>query len=358
MERARTRGRNGPRLTSVVLIAGVALVACGHRPSDTDPAVPAPQWPPAPDPARIQYVDSVRLPRDLGIRKNWVARVVRRVIHGPTDERMARPYGVTSAADGTIVVADPDSRSVHLYDVARTRYVRVTGAGGEPFASPIGAAAAPDGRVFVSDSMRATVHVLDTEGVTLATWGGDGTFERPTGLAYDRTRDVVWVTDTAAHRVVGLDREGRQVASLGRRGNGDGEFNYPVAVAVASDGRVFVSDSMNFRIQIFDRQGEFLHAFGRAGTRPGDFDKAKGIALDSSGHVYVVEGLHDVVQIFDDEGHLLTVVGGTGAGQGEFCLPAGIHIDGSDRILIADSANHRIQVLRYVGDPAATEPGS
>jgi DNA-binding beta-propeller fold protein YncE len=341
-----------------VLIAAVALAGCGHRSSDADPSAPVPRWPPPPDPARIEYLDTVRVPRDLGIRRSWMARIVRRVVHGPLDEGMARPYGIATSSDGLIVVTDPDARSVHLFDVAQSRYVRVTEAGGEPLVSPIGAAAGPDGRLYISDSVRATIHVLDSEGATLATWGGDGRLERPTGLAFDRTRGTLWVTDTGAHRVLGFDVDGRQIASIGGRGSGDGEFNYPVSVAVGPDGRLFVTDSMNFRVQIFDASGRFLSAFGRGGTRPGDFDKAKGIALDSSGHVYVVEGLHDVVQIFDDTGRLLTVVGGTGAGPGEFCLPAGIHIDGSDRILIADSANHRIQVLRYVGDPLATGPGS
>ena len=61
---------------------------------------------------------------------------------------------------------------------------------------------------------------------------------------------------------------------------------------------------------------------------------------------------------FDREGRLLTVVGGTGVDPGEFGLPAGICIDSSNRILIADSANHRIQILRYLGEPEKTGGGS
>ncbi|MEX0637734.1 MAG: hypothetical protein WD155_03260, partial [Burkholderiales bacterium] len=50
------------------------------------------------------------------------------------------------------------------------------------------------------------------------------------------------------------------VTAWGEKGNGPGQFNDPVGVAVA-DGEVFVSDSRNGRIQVFDFDGRFKREF-------------------------------------------------------------------------------------------------
>jgi sugar lactone lactonase YvrE len=342
-------------IAAVVVLAGL-LAACAHRPPAIDPTAPVPAWPPAPDRARIRYVQSIRTPEDAGIRRNPFRRFFERLVHGRRVRGMARPYGVAVAPNGTIAVADPDARSVHLFDVEQSRYRRVIEADREPLVSPIGIAVDGQGRFYVSDSVRGVVLRFDPRGHWIDTLGA-GSLERPTGLAFDTTRNVLWVVDTAGHRLVGFDDHGREVSRFGARGTGPGQFNYPVAVAVDSTGRLFVTDSMNFRVQVLESDGRFVRAFGMPGNGPGNFDKPKGIALDSDGHVYVVEGLHDVIHVYDGEGRLLTVVGGTGIGEGELTLPAGIHIDG-DRILIADSANHRVQVLRYLGDDPSPGAGS
>ena len=355
---SRAKRRSAAANTVVVALLGAAglLAACSHRPPATDPTAPRPTWPAAPDPARIRYVQTIRTPEDLGIRRGPLRRFFERLVHGRRVRGMARPYGVAVAPNGTIAVADPDARSVHLFDVEQSRYWRVIEGGDEPLVSPVGIAADGQGRFYVSDSVRGVVLRFDPRGDWIDTLGAEGDLQRPTGLAFDKVRNVLWVVDTAGHRIVGFDADGNEVARFGGRGTDPGQFNFPVAVAVDGAGRLFVSDSMNFRVQVLEPDGRFVRAFGGPGTGPGDFDKAKGIALDSAGHIYVVEGLHDVIHVYDGEGSLLTVIGGSGVGDGEFALPAGIHIE-NDRILIADSANHRLQVLRYLGDVESLRAG-
>lgn len=354
--RRETGSRRHVRTLAAVVLAAGLLPGCQHRPVRLDPAPPRPVWPPPPDPPRIEFVSSIFTPSDLGIRKNWFVRFVSWALKGRERAGMARPYALSVGPDGTIAVADPDAFSVHVYDVAGRRYRRLNEADGGPLLAPVGVAIDLERRIYVADSSRAAVFRYDAEGRWIDTLGRDRLL-RPTGLAFDRDARVLYVVDTLAHRIVGFDKAGNVVVEFGQRGRGDGEFNYPVAIAVDRSGRLYVTDSLNFRIQVFDRTGRFLFAFGGSGTAPGRFDKAKGIALDADGHIYVVEGLHDVIQVFDAEGRLLTVVGTTGTGPGEFGLPAGIHIDRDNRILIADSANHRIQILRYLGAPGPAPGG-
>jgi len=46
--------------------------------------------------------------------------------------------------------------------------------------------------------------------------------------------------------------------SFGEYGNGNGQFNYPVGVAVDSAGNIYVADKKNDRVQKFDRFGKFV----------------------------------------------------------------------------------------------------
>lgn len=319
------------------------------------PADPAPSeqvvWPPPPAPARVSYITSFRTPEDIGIRKAWLRRFFSYLAGAGSRPELIRPYAITVTADGQIAVADPDARSVHVFDQADGTYRRIVKGGAGGMGSPVGVAADSSGRLYVSDSALARVDRFDRKGRFIDSIGGENEFLRPTGLAFDRSRRLLYIVDTLAHRLQVYDEKGNHVRSIGTRGDGDGEFNFPVAVAVGPEDRVYVADAMNFRVQVLDSSGEYLGSFGSPGTQPGSIDKAKGIAVDRDGHIYLVEALHDVIQVFDTSGNLLTVLGGTGTGPGEFWLPSGIFIDGDDRILVADSANRRVQVLKYLGEP-------
>lgn len=339
----------------LTVILSSAAVACAKRSHEMVRSGPAVSWPPPPAAARIEYVLSFAKPEDLNIRKAWFKRLFSYLGRGRRPVEMLRPYAITVDPAGRIAVADPDARCVHLYDPARSRYDRLREANGVAFVSPIGIAADALGTLYISDSARRRVFRRDKDGRWLEPLGSDDGLLRPTGLAYDPARGVLYVVDTLAHGVAAYDAAGHLLRVFGGRGTEPGRFNYPVAVAVGPGGRVYVTDSMNFRVAVFDPRGDFYAAFGRPGSSPGGIDKAKGIAVDRDGHVFVVEALHDVVQVFDSTGKLLTVIGGTGTGPGEFWLPTGIHIDAKDRIFIADSSNRRIQILQYLGDPPASE---
>jgi DNA-binding beta-propeller fold protein YncE len=343
-------------MSRLALLLAVALLSalppgCARR---APSALESPErvvWPPPPAAPRIEYVQSFQVPADLGIRKAWIKRFFSYLAGGRRRLGMARPYAVAATGEGGIAVADPDARSVHLYDTAKRRYRRLVEAGNKPLASPVGVALDSQGRLYVSDSVHRTIFRFAPNGKWLDRIGTEGDLLRPTGLAIDGEAGRLYVVDTRAHAIVVYDLEGQLLRRIGRRGIGQVEFNYPVAIAVGPEGNLHVTDSLNFRVQVLDPSGRFLGAFGQAGTNPGDLDKAKGIAVDRDGHIYLIEALHDVIQVYDGSGRLLTVIGGTGTGPGQFWLPTGVCVDQEDRILVADSANHRVQILRYLGEP-------
>jgi DNA-binding beta-propeller fold protein YncE len=175
-------------------------------------------------------------------------------------------------------------------------------------------------------------------------------------FAIDKRSNRLIVPDIKEDKVVVTDIEGKQLFSFGRKGDGDGEFNMPVSVAVEADGVIVVCDSFNARIQRFTPQGVFVNKFGHRGDGAGDFSMIKGVAVDSEGHIYVTDGKESKVSIFSATGEILMTFGSKYAqssdnnlmAAGGFLVPQGIYIDKNDRIFIADQRNRRFQVFQYL----------
>lgn len=302
----------------------------------------APVWPAPPAAARIRYLDALS-PRTIRRPPSAFSRFLRVLVGADAEKTMTQPYGIAVGPDRRVYVADSVGGVVHVYNVERSDYDRIT----VDASSLIGIAVVGE-RIYLTDSVGGTVLCVDRKGHVQWTRGARDGFVRPTGIA--ASADLLYVVDTMQHRVVMLGMNGTPLGTFGARGNGPGQFNFPTNIARMPDGRLLVTDTMNFRVQLLDRKGAPLSAFGRLGDGPGDFDKPKGIAVDSNGHIYVVEGLNDVVQMFDGEGRLLMAFGGSGAGPGQLWLPSGIAIV-DDVVYVADAANRRVQRFKYLAEP-------
>lgn len=199
------------------------------------------------------------------------------------------------------------------------------------------------------------------------------------------------VADTHYHRVIFFTPEGEVESMFGRRGEGPGEFIYPVAVAQDSDGNLYVGEyGGNDRIQKFAPDGTHLLTFGGHGGGAGEFQRASGMIIHDD-ELYVADAMNNRVQVFDLTGNLLRILGGencqlhypydvcvspsddlyvveygsgritrmsvqgelkgrfgrTGRKVGEFATPWGIGIGKSGRLRVADTGNRRIVELTF-----------
>ncbi|MHB8837715.1 MAG: 6-bladed beta-propeller [Gemmatimonadaceae bacterium] len=339
------------RRTPWLAVLLVATLGCprqgstGVRFEAVAAAEPPLVWPAAPAVPRIRHLADIASPTDIGVRQSWLRRIVS-LFTGAGTPRLRQPHGVAVDSAGRVFVADVAARAVHVFDPTKGEYRVLTASGRHGFVAPVGVALDDAGSVYVSDPELGEVIVFDAAGRERRRIH-EG-LERPTGLAYDRRRDMLFVADTKAHRIAMFDSTGRWRGSFGRRGVGNGEFNFPTNVGIAPDGSVLVVDALNFRVQVFSPDGRYVRQFGQNGDAVGDLARPKGIAVDTEGHVYVVDGLYDVVNVFDAAGRLLLSFGGAGHGRGQFWLASGIAIDRDDRIYVADSFNNRVQVLQYL----------
>ena len=88
---------------------------------------------------------------------------------------------------------------------------------------------------------------------------------------------------------------------FGSKGNGPGQFNEPVSIAIANNGNIYISDQFNSRIQVFNTNFSFKTQFSSILLK-----YPANITLDSSNNAYVLgsEGIESLF-VFDTTGNLL-----------------------------------------------------
>ena len=339
----------------LLLIAGRPALEAQGSGKKGKRAAAAPEtlvWPLPPEPPRIRYVMTYHGADDFDTKKpsRW-----KTLLLGPDEsslrrpETMIKPYGIAVAPDGRVFVTDTAARRVFAFDPELRKVAFIGEQGNGRLTKPIGVAVDEQGRVFVADATLGRVFAYSPDGSLALAIGHEGEFKNPSGLAIDRLNKRLYVADASKHQIGCYSTlDGTPVRTIGQRGTGPGQFNFPTNLFVDRDGRLYVADTLNFRMQIFDAGGGFVGTFGEQGDTPGTLNRPKGVGVDSEGHIYVADTSFNNFQVFDANGQLLLVVGGGGSGPGEFLLPAGLYIDSRDRIYVADQGNSRVQVFQYL----------
>jgi DNA-binding beta-propeller fold protein YncE len=376
-------------LAGLVLTGSAALLLTGCATSmrhPLEPVAPYLEWPAAPESARVRYLGSLTSSEDVAGRSSW-SRTWREITHGPdAPRRLVTPHAVAVHESGAVAaIADTNAVGVHLFDLVALTYRFVpTSVSMADAAELDGSSMGRDG----ADGIDAEIGASSVEGDESAdscpvavAWVGDALWiadaslgallvcedaragsedelevlivvgeplERPAGLAYCASNDLIYATDSALHQVLVFDRTGELVDQFGLPGKEPGQFHHPTQIVCHEQFGLAVADAMNFRVQRFSLDGRLERVFGKSGDASGDLALPKGVALDDRGNVWVVDARFENVQAFDAEGRLLLVIGQEGGAPGMFWLPAGAFIDRQQRLWIADTYNRRVQVFELL----------
>lgn len=285
-------------------------------------------------------------PTEDGMNNQGLGDKISRVLFGQRPQAVVKPFSVVADKPEHFWILDQGAGSVFEVEDGGAQALKAVKKADRVFPSLVGLCKVPDGDLLFTDSRLEQVWRI--KGGALSIFPDSFKLSQPTGIAYHRQRDEIWLVETGAHRISIFSAEGKWIRSMGERGSGPGSFNFPTFIWIDESGRVYVVDSMNFRVQIFSSKGEFLSMFGQSGDATGDMARPKGVAVDSRGHIYIADALFHVVQIFDREGRFLLSFGGQGQGNGEFWMPLGLYIDSEDFIYVADSYNARVQVFQVL----------
>lgn len=341
----------------LALLGGCAEIKYTLR-LDPDSGVDAPvkTWPLSPEIPRYQYVGQLlgqeNLVSEEASRQNVGVKVFRWLVglFDGSEEviTLKRPHSGAVDNQGRVYVTDISNKAVFVFDQpAGKLLVWEMAKETRKFLTPIGIVVGANGEILVADAELGEVIRLDRDGKPLGSFGL-GVLKRPTGLARDAKLGKVYVADTYAHEIKVFDDAGVLLQTIGGRGEGEGELNYPGHLSFA-EGRLYVADSMNARIQIFDEQGNYVETLGKRGLYMGNLTRPKGVTVDRMGNIYVIESFYDNLLVFSKKGEFLMPIGGTGKDVGQFYLPAGLWSDQQNRVYVADMFNGRIVIFQFLG---------
>lgn len=341
-------------IAALVLLLCMIPVSAGQKASVVQASNAATNlvWPLPPDKPRIRFLEMYSNNFDVEAKKkrSWTDRLIGKEDPNVT-ELFEKPAGVAGDSRGRIIIAAMQKSTVFIIDKEKHQILRLRGDRGIFLKNPIGVAVDLQDNIYVADPVLRMVLKFDSTGRLLATLGDDPGLKNPTFLALDEPRRRLFVVDSHLHQVFVYNLETLQlIQKVGKRGEKNGEFNYPVGVAVNRDGFFAITDTGSCSVQVFSPDFAFVRRIGRQGTRPGEFVRPKAAAYDSDGNLYVVDAAFNNFQIFNDKGQLLMFLGGYGHAPGMFNLPLGISIDARNRIYVGDQLNHRVQVFQYLGD--------
>ena len=177
---------------------------------------------------------------------------------------------------------------------------------------------------------------------------GDGQFVWPMAIALDSDENI-YVSDENQNRITVMDKDGQFLNKWGESGSDEGQLKGPAGLVVGSDNNVLVVDSQNHRVQKFTKDGVYVSGWGAEGSNPGQFNKPWGICTDGEGNVYVADWKNDRVQKFSADGKYLLEFGETSQGVGTLNRPTSVAVDSEGDVYVADWGNHQVKIYEPDG---------
>ncbi|WP_248344101.1 PKD domain-containing protein [Anaeromyxobacter paludicola] len=182
------------------------------------------------------------------------------------------------------------------------------------------------------------------------------------GLAYDRTRNLLWAAERDMSRVRAFLPDGSSPVVLTQAGDATAGFTPLVGVtAVAVDSvsgtiwAVLFSNETGLLAHAFRYDGAWLRSAIGFGGGAGQVTRAGGAAVDASGSLYVTDMFQGHVAVVTSGGSPLGALGSFGSGPGQLNLPTDVAIAPTGDILVASQGVGRLERFGR-GTPLPTCP--
>ena len=325
-------------------------------------------------------------------------------LHGSADGRGAEarfnaPWGLAVDGDGNVYVADGANNTIRKITPggAVTTHAGLAGTEGHAdghrlvatFKYPQYLAFDAAGTLYVADNGNNTIRTISPAGevATLAGSAGTGGFQDgpgttarfngPCGLAVNEATGQLVVADANNSVIRLVDRAGTVTTLAGRAGTvggqddteggtGEATFNFPMAVAVDGQGRVYVADNGLSTLRVIQLTtgavSTLAGAAGQFGSKDGKggaavFNGPIALAMDGAGNILVADSNNHTLRKVTPEGEVTTLAGKAGlsgatngpAAKARFNGPEGLAVNAAGEVLVAEGGNNLIRKITRAG---------
>jgi DNA-binding beta-propeller fold protein YncE len=246
------------------------------------------------------------------------------------DENRNRLY-VTDTTNKRILAFDVDLKFVSEFDA------------GGALEAPTSLARNSKGQFFVAEPTKRSVLFIDIRRRSVKPIDFSAVPEansiHPGSIAVD-SADNLYIVDKADQRILIFDadlRFDRQLLVKDGKGLSD--------VKIDSNGNIYTLSTIDGSIRVFDSQGNLLLTFGKKGKGNGKFEFPISLAVDRKGLIYVVDKHKHRVLAFNKRGEFLLEFSQLGWREGRLHYPSHVYVNKAGRIFVVDSGNCRISVF-------------
>ncbi len=213
--------------------------------------------------------------------------------------------------------------------------------------------------ILLSNRERDAPPILDIRYIeTLGRTGqGAGEFRTPLGLAIDEAGRI-YIADAGNNRVQVIDDTGNFIIEFGSRGWQTGEFDHPTDIALSFQRsyRLYVVDTGNNRVQYCNFVDRIFYPLSESADDI-PLDGPEGIGIGRNGEVYVVDtGNHRWIE-FNVAGVPVVARGSFGSGSEQLWNPTDLSVDAHGNVYVVDTGNHLIKKYDFSGNPIDTWGG-
>lgn len=180
---------------------------------------------------------------------------------------------------------------------------------------------------------------------------GAGEFLKPMGLIIDDYGQL-YIADSGNNRVQVIDSNGHFIAEFGSYGWRDGEFDFPNDVALSLD-TLYVADTGNNRVQYCNLVQRIFYTLAST-SQDFQLDAPEGIGIGRNGEVYVIDTLNHRWLQFNRNLVPVFSVGSFGSSRDQFWNPTDLVVDPNGTVYVVDTGNHSIKCYDFSGNPILT----
>jgi DNA-binding beta-propeller fold protein YncE len=273
-----------------------------------------------------------------------------------TAQPLSQPSAIALNQHGELVVAEEGTGKVHTFSSAGVLHQSFSAAEKPGMGiNASGMAVDGNGYVYVSDQFRNQVQKFNSAGQLVASLGkqgqGPGEFAGPRGLAVDSAGNL-FIADEFNNRIQKFDADGKFVgqSTAETLGSTVSSGLGPMSVALDSKGNMWIAAHTNFAVYKLDPSFKIIARLEAFGRRDGELAGPIAVAVDSKDNVLVLDNTRRI-QKFDSKGNFISKFAFPPAAAGEISAPTGLAVDAEGNYLICDTANFRIQKFDTRGRP-------